>query len=225
MCIVFWKQFDDTHPYQLILAFNRDEFLSRPTLGFHHWPASPSIFAPQDLLPPPPQRGTYIGTNTNRLALLTNFREPPSNRCKISRGALVRDYLLSEKSAQDYAQTVFDQRQNYDGFNLVLFDKTQVVYVTNRGYSEGTVKVLDGGGVVGLSNATIDDVWPKVEHGKEAFAQAIESSSDEQMYRSVSTTSSSAYSYPLSTASPALHRAGTTAHAQPTSSCSAAPTV
>ncbi|KAJ2258840.1 hypothetical protein GGI13_000393 [Coemansia sp. RSA 455] len=181
MCIVFWKQFDETHPYRLILAFNRDEFFSRPTLGFHHWSTSPSIFAPQDLLPPTPQRGTYIGAQGNRLAFLTNFRETPSlNPSKISRGALVRDYLLSQESAQDYAQRVFGQRQNYDGFNLVLFDLNVVVYVTNRGYEEGTVKVLSGGDVMGLSNATIDDMWPKVEHGKKAFAQAIESSEDEQ---------------------------------------------
>ncbi|KAJ2446045.1 hypothetical protein GGI03_007575, partial [Coemansia sp. RSA 2337] len=101
-----------------------------------------------------------------------------------------RDYLLSQESAQDYAQRVFDQRQNYDGFNLVLFDLNEVVYVTNRGYEEGTFKVLGGGDVMGLSNATIDDVWPKVEHGKESFTQVIESSEDEQTTanRSVSTT-------------------------------------
>ncbi|KAJ2030061.1 hypothetical protein IWW57_001366 [Coemansia sp. S610] len=181
MCIVFWKLLDDG----LVLAFNRDEYFARPTLGFHHWPTHPTILAPQDLHPPPSQRGTYLGTapHSKRLALLTNFREPPSP-AKQSRGPLVRDYLLTSKPALDYAQSVYEQRHQYNGFNLVLFDldKRQVVYVTNRGYGgEGIVKVLVESGVVGLSNSTIDDrTWPKVEQGKEAFARVLESSKGEQ---------------------------------------------
>ncbi|KAJ2815161.1 hypothetical protein GGI24_006145, partial [Coemansia furcata] len=108
---------------------------------------------------------------------------PPPPNAKISRGALVRDYLLSKQSALDYARMVYEQGGDYAGFNLVLFDldTNQTVYVANRGYGgQGTVKVV-GGGVMGLSNATIDDVWPKVEQGREAFARALEASSgDEQ---------------------------------------------
>ncbi|KAJ2488920.1 hypothetical protein IWW37_004402 [Coemansia sp. RSA 2050] len=181
MCIVFWKLLNNS----LVLAFNRDEYFLRPTLGFHYWSTHPTILAPQDLHPPPDQRGTYLGASphSRRLAFLTNFRELPSP-AKLSRGPLVRDYLLTPGTALNYAQAVYEQRHQYNGFNLVLFDldKGQVVYVTNRGYEgEGAVKVLVESGVMGLSNSTIDDrSWPKVEQGKQAFAQALESSRDEQ---------------------------------------------
>ncbi|KAJ2491088.1 Transport and Golgi organization protein 2 [Coemansia sp. RSA 2052] len=200
MCIVFWKLLDSDstethhHHHRLVLAFNRDEFFDRPTRSFHHWKETPAVFAPQDLQPPAPQRGTYLGINLHgHLALLTNFREavlhPPLQTNKISRGALVRDFLFLNShpsAAWDYAQTVYEQRHQYDGFNLVLFDLlsgSPPVYVTNRGYEggEGVVMRLESrGSVVGLSNSTVDDgSWPKVRDGREAFAQAVKAAEEE----------------------------------------------
>jgi uncharacterized protein with NRDE domain len=47
MCIAFWVL--DAHPvYKFLLALNRDEFHSRPTLPVHRWPGQVSSF----LLPP-----------------------------------------------------------------------------------------------------------------------------------------------------------------------------
>ncbi|KAJ2744136.1 Transport and Golgi organization protein 2 [Coemansia sp. BCRC 34301] len=188
MCIVFWKQLDDTsqESYSLVLAFNRDEFFDRPTRGFHRWPEHPAAFAPQDLKPTDAsQRGAWLGVNLHgHLALLTNFREPvPHHDGMTSRGALVRDFLLQDERLDvwDYAQSVYGERHHYDGFNLVLFDllgsSRDVVYVTNRGYGgEGTIRRLESSGAVaGLSNSTVDDCsWPKVREGREAFARALD---------------------------------------------------
>ncbi|KAJ1998765.1 hypothetical protein GGI04_004858 [Coemansia thaxteri] len=205
MCIVFWRLLDShavsrtNSPYRLVLAFNRDEYFDRPTRGFHIWPSQSNIYAPQDLRPlDEAQRGSWLGVNRQgRLALLTNFREPDAalshHDNMISRGALVRDFLLhvpvtpggqtlaNKESVWDYAQGVFDERQSYDGFNLVLFDlkAPEVVYVTNRGAAGGEIKRIESGCVVGLSNSTIDnESWPKVRLGKAAFAQAMESAAD-----------------------------------------------
>ncbi|KAJ2895314.1 Transport and Golgi organization protein 2 [Coemansia aciculifera] len=200
MCVTFWKLSSSSASdgYRLVLAFNRDEFFDRPTLGFHHWPppASGGVFAPQDLQPADAsQRGAWLGLNTHhggRLALLTNFRElTPLRPSTTSRGPLVRNYLLhGTESPWEYAQAVYKERQRYDGFNLVLFDllDNTVIYVTNRGFkdNEGTIQRLtdEDGRVVGLSNSSIDDcAWPKVRYGKEAFARALAETSgsgDEQ---------------------------------------------
>ncbi|KAJ1889580.1 hypothetical protein LPJ66_007959 [Kickxella alabastrina] len=189
MCIAFWTA--NTAGYDLALSFNRDEYYSRPTVGFHHWPSNPSIFAPQDLQPDnPDQRGSWIGTSKGRLALLTNFREPIFHHDnRISRGALIRNYLLDPPMtpggqplinpaggvAQEYAQLIYEERANYDGFNLVLFDfaerPVRAVYVSNR--SDQAVKDLEPGVVYGLSNSLLDNPWPKVTRGQQMFAEAL----------------------------------------------------
>ncbi|KAJ1945154.1 hypothetical protein FBU59_002393 [Linderina macrospora] len=202
MCIAFWvlnttttSDTEDTH--DLVLAFNRDEYLERPTKGFHAWEAHPNIFAPKDLKPDDEShRGSWIGVNRQgRLALLTNFREPvPHHDGKISRGALVRDFLLNkpvtpggqtvdiDKGIREYAEAIFNERQRYDGFNLVLMDlvpgRRQAVYVTNRGAvghdgQPGTIANVGDGGVAGLSNSTIDNPWPKVVKGRQQFEDRL----------------------------------------------------
>ncbi|KAJ1757100.1 hypothetical protein LPJ54_006652, partial [Coemansia sp. RSA 1824] len=137
----------------------------------------PNICAPLDLKPPDEaHRGSWIGVNRKgRLAFLTNFRElVPHHDGKISRGALVRDFLLDDlvtpggqhvqthssnrDTVIEYAERVYDERELYDGFNLVLFDllsehKT-AVYVSNRGQNEdgsrGSMCELDQGQVIGF---------------------------------------------------------------------------
>ncbi|KAJ1766623.1 hypothetical protein LPJ74_005784, partial [Coemansia sp. RSA 1843] len=112
--------------YDFILAFNRDEYFERPTKGFHIWPdVSTEVYAPKDLKPEvESQRGSWLGVNRHgHLAFLTNHREPSYHHDgMISRGALVRDFLLdknpSEKdtanngsiSAVDYAKIVYENR-------------------------------------------------------------------------------------------------------------------
>ncbi|KAJ2851623.1 hypothetical protein IWW36_000946 [Coemansia brasiliensis] len=205
MCIAFWRLDNDAEAlggYSLVLAFNRDEYFDRPTRGFHIWEDRPNICAPLDLKPlNKNHRGSWIGTNRQgRLAFLTNFREPvPHHDGKISRGALVRDFLLdnpvtpggqqihaktSSAIVIEYAEKVFQEREMYDGFNLVLFDlaapQKTAVYITNRGSNQqggmGHMSVLSQGQTMGLSNSTIDNPWPKVVYGSEKFKQVLASS-------------------------------------------------
>ncbi|PIA14585.1 DUF833-domain-containing protein [Coemansia reversa NRRL 1564] len=201
MCIAFWR-LGKGHKdgYNLVLMFNRDEYFERPTQGFHIWKAHPHICAPLDLKPEIEEhRGSWIGVNQQgRLALLTNYREKiPHHDDKISRGALVRDFLLdnprtpggqllnlnnSDSMVMEYAKKIFVERELYDGFNLVLFDlqpeHMTAVYVTNRGDDgkggRGLLRVLNNDSVTGLSNSTIDDIsWPKVRHGKVRVSEIL----------------------------------------------------
>ncbi|KAJ2802646.1 hypothetical protein H4R20_003199 [Coemansia guatemalensis] len=212
MCIAFWRLGSKEHldGYSLVLAFNRDEYFQRPTQGFHIWKAHPHICAPLDLKPEQEEhRGSWIGVNRQgRLALLTNYREKvPHHDGKISRGALVRDFLLDTPATpggqtlsqndkgmvMEYAKKIFEERELYDGFNLVLFDllpeQMTAVYVTNRGEDgkggRGSLRVLEQDSVIGLSNSTIGDLsWPKVCNGKTRFSDILqeraEKNTDEQ---------------------------------------------
>ncbi|KAJ2654186.1 hypothetical protein IWW48_006267 [Coemansia sp. RSA 1200] len=215
MCIAFWTFNKDPKEdeYSFILAFNRDEYFDRPTRGFHIWKGtSEDVYAPKDLKPPDEaQRGSWLGVNRHgHLAFLTNFREQQFHHDgMISRGALVRDFLLGGEpskegsntqndsaSVMDYAKRVYENRHRYDGFNLVLFDLrpgfTQAVYVTNRGNnsdnncphgseaqmddsSPGLIRVLDynTGDVMGLSNSTLSNPWPKVSRGIDQLSKLL----------------------------------------------------
>jgi len=75
MCIVFFgiDAFPETHPeLTMLLAFGRDEVLSRPSSPAHFWEDQPGLLAGRDLQ----AGGTWLGvTNTGRVAFLTNLRE------------------------------------------------------------------------------------------------------------------------------------------------------
>ncbi|KAI9504891.1 hypothetical protein GGI25_001692 [Coemansia spiralis] len=178
MCIVFWtlRQDPKDSEYTLVLAFNRDEYFERPTVGFHLWEGSDiDIYAPKDLRPPiESYRGSWLGVNRHgRLAFLTNYREQVYHHKEtISRGALVRDFLFSGSNPgdeaqckpadiMDYAQMVYKNRHKYDGFNLVLLDlrpgHTQAIYVTNRDpktSSSVNVDMPEQGGLIKVLDTT-----------------------------------------------------------------------
>ena len=71
MCVVFFA-FDAIPGVPLLLAFNRDEFLSRPTEPCHIWPDHPHVLGGRDIT----GGGTWLGiTKHGRAAFLTNYRE------------------------------------------------------------------------------------------------------------------------------------------------------
>ncbi|KAJ1719835.1 hypothetical protein LPJ53_005458 [Coemansia erecta] len=190
MCTTIWST-TPGHGYSLVVCFNRDEYFARPTLPFHHWKGT-SIHAPLDQLPADPtHRGSWLGLSTSgRLALLTNFRESCFHHdTKISRGALVRDFLLPQAhtpgrstpaaDAQEYARALHAESDMYDGFNFVAFDMgtkgsgsgARAFYVSNRGAQEEAREV---GGLQGLSNSALDEPWNRVVRGKQMVAHVLE---------------------------------------------------
>ncbi|KAK9453003.1 NRDE protein-domain-containing protein [Dipodascopsis uninucleata] len=101
MCILL---ISTAHPkYPLVLLSNRDEYLNRPTSTAHFWSAPyDHILSPKDLARQ--EHGTWIGMSTKgRLAVLLNYREEKSddNIGRLSRGALVKDFLTSEETSTE----------------------------------------------------------------------------------------------------------------------------
>lgn len=178
MCLLLfaWKMRDD---YPLIFAANRDEFYERPSASAHFWDDNPDILAGRDLK----EGGAWLGmTKTGRIAALTNYRDPKSFRAGApSRGELVSGYLKGTDDAKSYLTALERNAYRYNGFNLVVGDRFDLYYFSNR----AAVKKLNAG-IYGLSNSLLDVSWPKVQRGKEKFTPIISAKgkpSTERLFR------------------------------------------
>lgn len=154
--------------YPVFFAANRDEYYERPSAPVGFWDDAPDILAGRDLK----NGGTWMGISRHgRIAALTNYRDPASVREDTpSRGWLVKDYLCGTQTPAAYLEGVAARAEQYNGFNLIIGDMTQLFYFSNRG--AGTILELSPG-LYGLSNHLIDTPWPKVEKGKRALGALL----------------------------------------------------
>lgn len=166
MCLILFAY--QVHPnYPLIMAANRDEFYERPTAPAAFWEEEPLVLAGRDL----EKGGTWMGvTRTGRFAAITNYRAPGQNRADMkSRGFLVSDYLTGTQDPNAYLQAVQQEREAYNGFNLLVGDTKSLYYYSP--ILDEIKKVPPG--IHGLSNAVLDTPWPKVRKGSERLEQAL----------------------------------------------------
>jgi uncharacterized protein with NRDE domain len=165
MCLVAWNWQPGTQK-PLLLAANRDEFYARPTEALHWWDGD-EMLAGRDLT----GGGTWLGlTSSGRLATLTNYRDPAHfNPDAPSRGALVADFLQGHVSAQDYLQSVLPSAANYNAFNLLVWDGTQLMGLESR---HARVFTLEAG-IGAVSNADFMSPWPKLEKLRNGLAHAL----------------------------------------------------
>ena len=135
-----------------------------PSGGF--WPEHPDLVAGKDLL----AGGTWLGcTRTGRFAALTNFSQDTDPSAPRSRGGLVHEFLISQHSAMDYAESI--DGPIYAGFNLLLFDGVELVYASNIATGDQQLPKRLAPGSYGLSNAELGAAWPKCTDGAEAIAE------------------------------------------------------
>jgi uncharacterized protein with NRDE domain len=187
MCIALLTT---AHPsYALILLDNRDEYLDRPTAPLSSWaPDHPHVYGGRDLQRS--IRGTWLGcTTTGRIAVLTNFREdqPPVPNA-VSRGAIIRKFLIEKQSTEQFVAEVVDSgiARDAGGFSLVcgrLGRGERLAIVSNRAEKGKAVPWVGGDVVqtVGLSNAAFGNrSWPKVVMGEEMLLDAVRESMEKK---------------------------------------------
>lgn len=165
MCIAFLNLGDPCWP--VLIAANRDEFHRRPTKAAGPWPGHPRVWAGRDLQ----AGGTWLGcTQTGRYALLTNYREPSVTVPKgaPSRGALVRNYLLSETAPEQYLHALAADGLERAGFNLIAGTLTEGWYYSNRAKARTPQRLAPGTYV--LSNHLLDTPWPKTQRLRTALS-------------------------------------------------------
>lgn len=156
MCILF-VAVNQHQDYPLIIAANRDEFFNRETAESHLWDSAQGIIAGQDLQ----AGGTWMGINKQGyIASLTNIRDPKKICANaITRGELVSHYL--QHPVKEYQQTLRASKENYNGYNL-LFGKWNKLAVYNN-HLDRQQALTDG--YYGLSNASLNSPWPKINKG------------------------------------------------------------
>jgi uncharacterized protein with NRDE domain len=156
------------HPdYKLVLAANRDEYYDRPTAPAAFWDEVPHLLAGKDLR----AGGTWLGiTKQGRIAAITNYRDPATIKANApSRGKLVTGFLLGQESPKHFLEGLAQEKDRYNGFNLIIGENDQLYWFSNRG--DGAQKLSPG--VYGLSNRLLDTPWPKVTRSKDAMARLI----------------------------------------------------
>jgi uncharacterized protein with NRDE domain len=160
----------------LAVCSNRDEFYQRPTLPLHWWQDMP-VLAGRD----EQQGGTWIGlSQNNRFAAVTNFRDlskPEFHEARPkSRGNLVTDFLCSQASAQSWADSALPDFDLYGGFNLLIYDGEQLLYLNNF---NNQVRSLEPG-IYALSNHLLDSPWPKVDYARQQLRQTLDRQRNDQ---------------------------------------------
>lgn len=167
MCLITFAV--QHHPnYPLIIVANRDEFYERSTAAATFWTEQPGILAGKDLL----QGGSWMGVSTNgRFAAVTNYRDPSlSELNKCSRGEIVPQFLTSDLPVSQFLANLQQQKQNYGGFNALLFDGQHLLHFNNI-VNETT---MIHPGIHSVSNHTLNTPWPKVQQAKLLLTQAID---------------------------------------------------
>ncbi len=166
MCLIVFAY--KVHPeYPLILATNRDESYHRPTQSAEFWNDHPDLLAGKDLK----AGGTWMGiTKSHRFAALTNFRNMNSIRNDApSRGQIVKNYLTSEVSASEFFDSIKNQSDKYNGFNLLYGQSDDLYYFNNI---ENRLQRVQPGYHT-LSNAFLDTDWPKSKQALNNFKEVI----------------------------------------------------
>jgi len=166
MCLIVFAY--NIHPkYKLIFAANRDEFYHRPTEQANFWKDHPELLAGKDLQ----AGGTWMGiTKNGNFAAITNYRDLRNIKDDApSRGLLTSNFLLGDQSTKEYYNSLKNNLINYNGFNLILGEIDSLFYFST--HKEQLQKLKPG--IYGLSNATLNVPWPKVEKCKEVLEKIL----------------------------------------------------
>jgi uncharacterized protein with NRDE domain len=166
MCLVVLA-FKQSAEFPLIVLGNRDEFHSRPTRDANWWADMPDLVGGRDLQ----AGGTWLALHRNgRFATVTNFRDAKREHPGLrSRGHLVTEFLRGDLAPMTYLRAI--SGDDYAGFNLLVADRNEVAYLSNR---DGGLRELSAG-IYGLSNAILDSPWDKVVRSKAALASVLAS--------------------------------------------------
>jgi uncharacterized protein with NRDE domain len=156
----------DRHPkYSLIIAANRDEYYSRPTLAASF--RNNDLLAGKDLS----QGGTWMGiTRYGRFAALTNYRDPSLNKPDaLSRGLIVYDYLTGNFTPEKYLKSLSGKAKKYNEFNLIAGSTNELYYFSSHENKFHRVE----SGIHVLSNNLLDVQWPKTKRGTQKFTDCL----------------------------------------------------
>lgn len=174
MCLVALA-LDRSQRFPMVIATNRDEVFARPAARLAWWspgPGLPDILGGRDL----EGGGTWLGlTAAGRLALLTNVRDPSRIDARApTRGSIVPLWLRGDLPSERYWPRV--ALSGHNGFNVIAADFRLGECFHGSSQSGHSTRLERG--LYGLSNASLDTPWPKVEALKSRLASAVAEADD-----------------------------------------------
>ncbi len=155
MCLVFFS-YKFPESIDFFISSNRDEFYSRKTKKADFWEKNKNIWGGIDL----ESNGTWLGVkNETKFGFLTNYRnlKLPKVPNPLSRGLILKEYLESDKNPKEFIFELRNNRENYEGFNLVIGNPEECYYFNNK---INILSKLEKGFYV-LSNGILDEPWFK----------------------------------------------------------------
>lgn len=154
------------HP--LFLLGNRDEFHARPSDSAAPWTDASNIVGGRDRI----AGGTWLGVRSDgRFASVTNLRSRCAKSVELSRGALVRDWLLGDEGVEIYLDRVLKQIDRYAPFNLVVGTSSQVSAIDGA----MATRRMFRSGIHVISNGPMADRWPKAQRLEHLFRKRLAS--------------------------------------------------
>jgi uncharacterized protein with NRDE domain len=164
MCLIAFAW--HAHPrWPLVMIANRDEFHARPTAAADFLADAPDVFGGIDLR----AGGSWLlVSKRRRLAAITNVRVGLSpETAPRSRGELVKEFATSGTSASEFIASIAPHAPEYGRFNLLLWDDVTLHSVGN--YPNFHAEEV-APGLHALSNANLDEDWPKARRAKHALS-------------------------------------------------------
>jgi len=154
--------------FDVIIASNRDEARSRQSLCASFWADAPNVLGGKDVL----RGGSWLAVaKDGRFAAVTNIYKP-NKISGNSRGLLVRDFLLSDSSPAEYADSLVTRIRHFPPFNLLVGNRSELFYLSNQ---PAIFQRLTPG-IYGFTNDLLGSSWPKVRRGTRSLAKITERS-------------------------------------------------
>lgn len=152
----------------LVLVANRDEFHGRPTRALDFWSDAPDVLGGRDLQ----AGGSWLAVHSNgRFAAVTNYREVASHDPrKRSRGELIERFVCGQEEPGEFGVWLEKHAHEYNLLNLLYGNRLEL---HSFGSKSGRRRQLPAG-LYGLSNAELDDPWPKLVDAKAGLANFME---------------------------------------------------
>lgn len=162
MCLLF-VGYRMTEEAPLIIAFNRDEDLVRPTAPLHFWHDYPDVLAGRDRV----KRGTWGGINRDGYAAFLTFvhQEEKGGVEYLSRGQIPHGFLTGRRVPFEYLRHLKMSRDQFMGYNLLYGSIEGLHYFSNV---TGESCELSPG-IHSVSNAFLNTPWPKTVRGVTAL--------------------------------------------------------
>lgn len=156
--------------FPIVVAANRDEFLSRPTRPPMLLDAESGIYGGRDDV----AGGTWLGVSRGGLvaALLNRRSTDPPDPARRSRGHLCLDALRAGSASEARRRLEAIEAESYNPFNLLVADERLAWVATNQG---GRTSLQDlPPGLHLLTNLDVNDpTCPRIAGSHRMFAELL----------------------------------------------------